>query len=396
MSVLLGVQHELGKVFNIYTGFKGVHYPNQYPCTACVGSLHRHVSLECCSGHVRKLCVICEEEGKECRAIPWELLGVAQYLWNQAKEIVDKRFHEDKDLDGLRRWRLHRSLQRACTAWNELLEFLDQPMELGDDVTIEAVKVQELILSREISIIKLLWDANIESCPKLIPSADDLSARLAALAPPWSRPTEPARRLKEAVAAIPLAAYVPVPGVAEEGRLSEFPQLVSADVVAKLARFSGNCAPTCLARYPRMRLRICEGGSERTAGGGPSSREARDQGASAGGNEQSGPGAGGRRSTAVDGHLLAPDPAPQPKPEPDAETCSGIEPAKDDGVEVKEEEGEGDDDENENETETETEAGPATRSRGKRPAPDGEGPDEGDEVKPRKRTRGRRAAAAGK
>ncbi|EFQ28261.1 uncharacterized protein GLRG_03405 [Colletotrichum graminicola M1.001] len=123
-------------------------------------------------------------------------------------------------------------------------------MDLDNDVVaIEAVKIQESILS--------------PGTQQLVPIASDVEvrARLAALASPWFRHLGPARRLREAVAAIPFAENVPAPGVVGGGSFSEFPQLMSADVVAELAEFSENSAPRCGARYnpPRMRPRICEG-----------------------------------------------------------------------------------------------------------------------------------------
>ncbi|WDK20600.1 hypothetical protein CGRA01v4_11887 [Colletotrichum graminicola] len=137
-------------------------------------------------------------------------------------------------------------------------------MDLDNDVVaIEAVKIQESILSREISVIKLLRDLSKPRHPasRLKPSHVEVRARLAALASPWFRHLGPARRLREAVAAIPFAENVPAPGVVGGGSFSEFPQLMSADVVAELAEFSENSAPRCGARYnpPRMRPRICEG-----------------------------------------------------------------------------------------------------------------------------------------
>ncbi|KAK2000201.1 hypothetical protein LX36DRAFT_699130 [Colletotrichum falcatum] len=434
MSVLLYIQHELGETFDDDEGFDGIYMHYDRPCAACVGSLHRDISLKCCSGDVEELCIVCEEEGKECMAIPEELLGAAQDLWNFAKGIASRH------LNDLQRWRLHRGLQRACAAWNELLEFIDRPIDLGNAMS-DAIMIQELILSREVSIIKLLWDI------RHITSEDEVRTRLAALAPPWSRHLGPARRLRDALAALPLAGSVPAPGVAKEGGLSKFPQLMSADVVAKLDEFSGNSAPTCRARYPRMRLRLCEDESERADGGSnPSRREPRDGNAAA--NEPAGPEAGDRQSNSNDRHPADPDPdpEPEPKPEPGAETRptrrapkkkpaakkaapaapagrdrdeedakppraptkpepAGRVPTKKaaggtaapksgkkatkDGGDGEGEEGEGDSDgENAN-------AGPVTRSRGKRPVPDEEGSG-GDEGKPRKRTRAQKKAAAGK
>ncbi|KAK2038336.1 hypothetical protein LZ31DRAFT_424526, partial [Colletotrichum somersetense] len=123
-------------------------------------------------------------------------------------------------------------------------------MDLYDDVAIDTVKIQESILSLEPGTQQT----------QIIVSDDEVRARLSALVPPWSRHQGPTKRLREAVGAIPLATNVPAPGVAEEGLLSEFPQLMPADVVEEFAKFSFIFfPPRPWARYPRMRLRTCEG-----------------------------------------------------------------------------------------------------------------------------------------
>ncbi|GJC85137.1 hypothetical protein ColLi_07975 [Colletotrichum liriopes] len=311
MSVLLYIQQELMKTHIPEDGFKGLRKGDN-PCTNCVGSLYRHVFLKCCSSEVNELCVVCKVEGKECRAIPEELLGVAQSLWNHAKDIASKHLDKDKVLNDLQRWRVHSALQRACIAWNELLEFVDQPIDLGD-ASPEAVRTQEAIISREMSIIRLLRDADIIRTP------EELRARLAALAPPWSRHVEPARKLREAVAAIPLAKNVPAPGVAEERGFSEFPQLVPAEVTEKLIQFSRNAVPACWLRYPGARLRICEGGEGEKQG----LRRSADENATAetreGTNEPTGPEGGDLQHKAGEERPVRPDHEHDPGPEPESD-----------------------------------------------------------------------------
>ncbi|GKT49138.1 uncharacterized protein ColSpa_09319 [Colletotrichum spaethianum] len=436
MSVLLYIQEELRKTFVHQEGFKSLQRGDR-PCTVCVGSLHRHIFLQCCSSEIGELCVVCKEEGKECRAIPKELLGVAQSLWNHAKDIAAKDTDEDKGLNELQRWRLHYALQRACMAWNELLEFVDQPVEL-DGASLEAVKIQEAIIAREISTIGLLRDADIIKTPK------ELRARLAALAPPWSRHAKPARKLREAVAEIPLAENVPAPGVAEEGVFANFPQLMAAVVVEKLIEFSGNTVPVYVTRYPGVRLRICDGGERREKSGRGSlggndpigTREAGGKVARAGTNEPSDPKGGGRQNNADDEHPV--DPNHDPEPEPDdaagppealakpkrarpadrnpakraatakkapvslatakgakAAPKSGKKPDKsnDDG-EDDNDDGDGDGDGGGGEDNRDAKTGPVTRSQRKRPAPDEDA--DKDEPKPRKRTRAQGKSAAGR
>ncbi|GKT90611.1 hypothetical protein Ct61P_08461 [Colletotrichum tofieldiae] len=294
MSVLLYIQQELMKTHIPEDGFKGLR-KGDHPCTICVGSLYRHIFLKCCSSEVNELCVVCKVEGKECRAIPEELLGVAQSLWNHAKDIASKHLDKDKDLNDLQRWRLHSALQRACIAWNELLEFVDQPIDLGD-ASLEAVRTQEAIISREMSIIRLLRDADVIRTPK------ELRARLAALAPPWSRHVEPARKLREAVAAIPLAKNVPAPGVAEERGFSEFPQLVPAEVTEKLIQFSRNAVPVCGLRSADENATV----------------ETRE-----GTNEPTGSERGDLQNDADEERPVHPDnehdPGPEPEPDPEPE-----------------------------------------------------------------------------
>ncbi|KAK2012579.1 hypothetical protein LZ32DRAFT_658652 [Colletotrichum eremochloae] len=251
-------------------------------------------------------------------AIPEELLGAAQCLLDHARDIAAKHCRKNGGL--------HHCLQRACAAWNELLEFIDQPIELTEADT-EAVKIQKLIPSREISITRLLWDFG------LITLENEIRPRLAALAPSWSCHLGPARRLREALAAIPSPRVSPTPGVAKEGSLSEFPQLMSADVVAKITEFAANSAPICGARYPRIRLLIREG--DTAEGGNRSRREPVD------GNATNP--AAAKRATVKGACTAAPK--------------HGNRPTKND------DDGEGEDDKKEIQT------GPVTRSRGKRPAP---------------------------
>lgn len=87
------------------------------------------------------------------RQIPVELLGAAQTIWNYAKVMADK--HEKGELDGIQRWRSQRALERACTAWNELLTFLKQPVDFGG-LSLDVVQTQEAAMMREMTIIGLL------------------------------------------------------------------------------------------------------------------------------------------------------------------------------------------------------------------------------------------------
>lgn len=55
-----------------------------------------------------------------------------------------------------------------------------------------------------------------------------------------------------------VAKDVPVSGVAQEGSISEFPQLMAAEVVGELSTVSWAMAPARGVSYPGVRLRICE------------------------------------------------------------------------------------------------------------------------------------------
>ncbi|TIC91720.1 hypothetical protein CH35J_010675 [Colletotrichum higginsianum] len=121
--------------------------------------------------------------------------------------MADK--HEKGDLDGIQRWRSHRALERACTAWNELLTFLKQLVDFGG-LSLDVVQTQEAAMMRETTIIGILHKVGI------IESTKELVARLVALAPPWSQHKEPARKLRTAMRNLKVAKDVPVSGVAQE------------------------------------------------------------------------------------------------------------------------------------------------------------------------------------
>ncbi|TQN70356.1 hypothetical protein CSHISOI_05129, partial [Colletotrichum shisoi] len=247
MSVLLYVQQELKEHLGDEAYFQTLE--NTHPCTACVGSLHRHIFLRCCEAEVAGPCILCSREGNECTAIPVELLGAAQTIWNCAKVIADK--HKKGELDGVQRWHSHRALERACTAWNELLAFLEQPVDFGG-LGLDVVQMHEAAMMREMTIIGLLQKVGI------IESTEELLARLVALAPPWSQHKEPARKLRTTLRDLKVAKDVPVSGVAQEGSISEFPQLIAAEVVGELSTVPWAMAPVLDVRYPGVRLRICE------------------------------------------------------------------------------------------------------------------------------------------
>ncbi|KAK6216639.1 hypothetical protein QIS74_06753 [Colletotrichum tabaci] len=247
MSVLLYVQQELKEHLDDVVDFHTLE--DTHPCTACVGSLHRHIFLRCCEAEVAEPCILCSREGNECTAIPVELLGAAQTIWNYAKVMADK--HEKGGLDGIQRWRSHRALERACTAWNELLTFLKQPVDFGG-LSLDVVQTQEAAMMREMTIIGLLHKVGI------IESTKELVARLVALAPPWSQHKEPARKLRTALRDLKVAKDVPVSGVAQKGSISEYPQLIAAEVVGELSTVPWAMAPARDVSYPGVRLRICE------------------------------------------------------------------------------------------------------------------------------------------
>ncbi|WQF88959.1 hypothetical protein CDEST_13973 [Colletotrichum destructivum] len=260
MSVILYVQQELKEHLDDEIGFQALE--DTHPCTACVGSLHRHIFLRCCEAEVVGPCILCGREGNECTAIPVELLSTAQTIWNYAKVIADK--HEEGDLDGVQRWRSHRALERACTAWNELLAFLEQPVDFGG-LSLDVVQTHEAAMMREMTIIGLLHKSHASlphqfsfSLAGIIPSTEELLARLVALAPPWSQHKEPARKLRDAVRDLNVAKDVPASGVAQEGSISKFPQLIAAEVVGELSTVHWAIAPVLDVRYPSVRLRICE------------------------------------------------------------------------------------------------------------------------------------------
>ncbi|GJC98140.1 hypothetical protein ColKHC_06966 [Colletotrichum higginsianum] len=198
MSVLLYVRQELKEHLDDVVGFQTLE--DTHPCTACVGSLHRHIFLRCCEAEVEEPCILCSREGNECTAT----------IWNYAKVMADK--HEKGDLDGIQRWRSHRALERACTAWNELLTFLKQLVDFGG-LSLDVVQTQEAAMMRETTIIGILHKVGI------IESTKELVARLVALAPPWSQHKEPARKLRTAMRNLKVAKDVPVSGVAQEGSI---------------------------------------------------------------------------------------------------------------------------------------------------------------------------------
>ncbi|KAJ0163587.1 hypothetical protein CTA2_2751 [Colletotrichum tanaceti] len=247
MSVLLYVQQELRESFDDVVGFQTQEYT--HPCTACVASLHRHIFLRCCEAEVAGPCVLCSREEKECTAIPAELLGTAQTIWNYAKVMAEK--HEKGDLNDVQRWRSHRARKRACDAWDALLDFLEQPVDFGC-LSLDIVQMQEAATMREITIINLLHKIGI------IESTEEVLARLSALAPPWSQHEEPARKLRDAVRNLKVAKDVPASGVAQERSISEFPQLIAAEVVGELNAAPWSMAPVRDVCYPGVRLQICE------------------------------------------------------------------------------------------------------------------------------------------
>ncbi|KAJ5012404.1 hypothetical protein K4K57_004277 [Colletotrichum sp. SAR 10_99] len=208
------------------------------PCLGCLGKMHADVvNLRCVCGDHSEKCVPCEEEKKKCAAVPRELWGAAQATWDFFNDF--KTWEKDDDLSPLERFRIHRALSDCSAAWKRIAELIRDPTTSAGKPNMEQLQLQELSSIREHLSLDILVRTGI------ITEKREVVRRLDAASPAYIRNDAPAERLRDLIKRLADGPHRhPVPELANEGALGEFPSF-GDELLQRLADCSANDVPAC-------------------------------------------------------------------------------------------------------------------------------------------------------
>ncbi|KAJ4009603.1 hypothetical protein NW752_009192 [Fusarium irregulare] len=228
MSIRLTVASALEDFpFNPAVGFLGQN-AGEEPCYHCITSLQRDVRI-CCvvEEGLATRCIMCGDGNQKCCAIPLELLGAAQKLWNSytAHVLLD-------DWSGLQRWRIVNCLEECTSAFRKTYEVILNPyrntaMDVTGAQQLESLSKNMLVMMRQLAGEDL--------------TIAEVNARWVANAPPCNANCPEVHTLRECLQRIDTCPDTAVIG--EKSNLRTFGKKLKPELVALLSDASANDAP---------------------------------------------------------------------------------------------------------------------------------------------------------
>ncbi|KAJ4009612.1 hypothetical protein NW752_009201 [Fusarium irregulare] len=227
--------------FNRHAGFIG-QKAGEWPCYHCVVSLHQDPRGLCVveEGSTNR-CLWCADAGKPCCAIPEELLGAAQKIWNGYLAHV---LH-DKKWTGLQRWRIDKFFGELTSTFQSVYEILlnpERPMtydgEDSDPNHVQEVARQRGSMCMMVSAVHWVEHTVAEIPPEVV-----------ALFPAFFADCVKIDNLRKQLWLIAECRNTPVPGEEPTSNLDEF-RMTHKEELVTLALDNGTSAPKVTDRTP--------------------------------------------------------------------------------------------------------------------------------------------------